>query len=130
MFKEGERGKQGDHGQHGDPGLRGEKGERGARGVSAPRRGLIGYLILSLAIGFALFQSYQQDNELCDNQITNRDVLRMLIAQGDPLDADGKLKLKPGDPAYDYYSTRPAEAMAAHHRNQRTLAEIVPPIKC
>jgi hypothetical protein len=107
----------------GAPGKQGEPGERGERGPTN-RLAVLGYVFLTLGMIAGLYWSHSNAQDICFNAKDNRQILRMLIASGDPQN------IQPGQPGYDYYRSHPKERQAAHTRTQRILKETVPTIEC
>jgi hypothetical protein len=129
VVERGERGPTGDHGQDGVHGERGEKGDQGDRGPTN-KLAIVGYLFLAGGVAFALTAGYLNDRAQCRNAKDNREVLRELISNQDPLDAKLRFRLTKKDPAYDYYVNRPEARMGAHIRSHELLRDLVPPIEC
>lgn len=88
------------------------------------RRALLGYLILALAVGFALWTTRNETRARCRDAALNRAAIRNTLSAGrDPIN------LKPGDAGYAYYHVHPQEARAAHDNRVAALQRF-PDIHC
>lgn len=114
----GERGPKGDHGQHGS------QGARGARGP-ANRLAVVGYIILTLAVAYAISINRDDINQVCATVQSQLDRNAATVERG--LNGLKLIRDNPSEarlrnvPGFDYYIRRPHELKAAIDRAEDEL---------
>lgn len=127
MVERGERGPQGDPGARGDHGQPGEHGRPGQQGERGPtnRLALIGYLILSVAVAFAIGSNRKDIDKVCETVQRQLDRNAATVERG--LTGLRMIRDDPGAarvanvPGTDYYLERPNELAAAVNRSESEL---------